>query len=112
MPNLLYSPGDVVLLPFPYEEDPSKFKYRPALIIDINDGIKLATLKITGTNKISQKKGMWVEKDSKRGMLMGLTKDSFIDCSRIVKVDEFEITQMIGYMDDDGFEQIEYIVSK
>ena len=107
----LHEPGDVVRLPFPYEEDSTKLKPRPALILRVEGKLRLALLKITGTNKSDTNQGMWVKKDSERGMLMGLTKDSFIDCSRIVEAFEYEVLETIGYMDESGFEQIEFMVA-
>lgn len=101
------APGDVVLIPFPFE-DSNELKRRPALVLKVEEELMLILLKITTKNKSDHNKGIWVKKNSDRGQYMGLTKDSFIDCSRQVQVPANEVIERIGFIDEDGLDQVLY----
>lgn len=111
----LYQSGDVVLLPFPYQENDSngnyQFKVRPGLILELKGKLVYAVIQITTKNKSDTHKGIWVKASSDRGKLMGLTKDSYINLEIIQDINESEIIRTIGYIDDDLMDQIELLLS-
>lgn len=90
-----YQAGDVILAYFPFE-DKLETKLRPAVIIDAYDDSSF-TCMITGTDKSSTNRGIWVEKESDEGKEMRLQKDSFIDAERTEVLKHIMIKGIIGY---------------
>lgn len=91
-----YEIGDVVLVHFPFREDPQQTKPRPAIIID-KDGVPTFVLvQITSTNRSDKLKGKWVPKDSKAGKSMGLLCDSFVNYENVVRLSSLYIIRKIG----------------
>lgn len=110
---LLYEPGDVVWLPYPFEEEGSlEVKFRPGVILKEGERLSYAIIQVT-TNKDKAKtnKGILVEVNSERGLMMGLLEDSFINLERIEEIDEGDIYELMGCVDEDCFDQIEMLLA-
>jgi len=96
----MYQPGDVVLCKFPYQDNPTKYKSRPALVLsDLSDGDYLLA-QITSTDRRGELTGLWVLKDSKEGVQMGIRNDSFINLSNVARVRQYVINRLIGSFPD------------
>ncbi|MGJ1196270.1 type II toxin-antitoxin system PemK/MazF family toxin [Sphingobacterium spiritivorum] len=93
---MAYNIGDVVLVHFPYKEDPQKTKPRPAVIINKNSIPIFVLVQITSTNRSDKLKGKWIPKDSAYGKSMGLLCDSFVNYENIVKLNSMYIIRKIG----------------
>ena len=77
-----YEPGDVLIVRFPFQEDPTKFKIRPALLLSV-EGDTYTVCRITKTNRSGSNKGEWIHSDTLVGGELGLNCDSFIDLDTI-----------------------------
>ena len=82
-----YNSGDVVLVQFPYREDRTRFKKRPAIIIREDTQGEYLICQITGTDRRGKNKGYWIEADSEDGKQMKLQKDSFVNADMTTIVD-------------------------
>ncbi|GEM_PF-3465229 len=91
-----YNLGDVVLVQFPFSDNPQKSKLRPAVIIEINDIPLFLLVQITGTNKTGKCEGRWVISTADDGQMMGLLKDSFLNYSNFVELPIEFIYRKIG----------------
>lgn len=92
----VYQPGDIIIARFPYQEDPAKFKVRPALVLSDEGGGKYRICKITKTNRTGKHPGDWVVAASIVGREMGLNEDSFIDLKRLITVPNSFIVHKIS----------------
>lgn len=98
-----YNIGDVVLVHYPYKEDPSITKLRPAVIVDITETPILLFVQITSTNRSDTNDGRWIVSTSNAGKMMGLRKDSFLNYGNFLKLDFQFIYRKIGtcpYIDE------------
>jgi len=91
-----YKRGDVVMLHFPFKEDPTKTKFRPAVVLEDEDDPIFALIQCTSTNRSDKLKGLWVIKDSPEGRIMGILKDTFINVSNVVRLNRYAIYRKIG----------------
>lgn len=91
----IYKPGDVVYASFPFQ-DTRDTKPRPAVIIEVFPDSSFSCM-ITGTDLRGRNKGIWVEKDSEAGKLMGLGKDSFINAERTETISNSMIFNIMGF---------------
>ncbi len=89
-----YSPGDVVLAAFPFE-DTSDTKPRPVVIIEAYPDASYSCM-ITGTNRSHLDKGFWILKDSDDGKAMKLKKDSFVNANRCTEIKNCMIFKKMG----------------
>ena len=79
-----YNPGDVVVVNFPYRDNPTRFKPRPGLIISIEDENYYRVCQITTTNRHSAQRGDWILASSQLGQALGINKDSFLNIDNIL----------------------------
>lgn|SRR5690606_30171564 len=92
----MYQPGDVVLCNFPFQEDPTQFKKRPALILRCLSNNRYLIAQITSTDRRDQCAGLWIQRISFAGIKMNLRMDSFLNLSRIIDVPDFAIDRLLG----------------
>jgi hypothetical protein len=95
----LFAEGDVVECLFPYQEDPTKFKKRPGLILKVeyNGQIPIfITAKITTTDNSSYIVGKVIPARSREGRQMRFTDDSFIHLENIARLPRFAIKRRLG----------------
>jgi mRNA-degrading endonuclease toxin of MazEF toxin-antitoxin module len=90
-----YKRGDVVLAAFFYQES-RETKRRPVVILEAYNDFSY-TCMITGTDGRTNKKGLWVTKDSKEGIEMNLEKDSFISAERTQELNNIMLIKYMGY---------------
>lgn len=81
-----FSPGDIVVVKFPYREDPIMFSVRPAMIISKHGDDHYYMSQITCTNRTGELKGEWIDEKSKEYKAMKLKKPSFINLENILSV--------------------------
>ncbi len=81
-----FSPGDIVIVNYPFREDPTQFSKRPAMIISKKDDGHYFMSQITRTNRSGVLKGEWIDEGSKEFISMGLKKASFINLENILPV--------------------------
>jgi hypothetical protein len=79
-----FKKGDVVEAPFPYEEDPTKTKERPCLVMKDQIGQTIIVAQITGTDHRPHGFGFWITRNSDEGISMGLDKNSYLNLKRIL----------------------------
>ncbi len=106
--RLKYKQKDIVLIQFPFADDVTKNKKRPALIIS-NDSVNIINhaylcIKITSAIKSEP----YVSFEIKRGMLAGshLTKPSELRLNEMVYVNESSIIKKISEIDDRTLKRI------
>jgi mRNA-degrading endonuclease toxin of MazEF toxin-antitoxin module len=96
------SVGDVVLVNFPYEDDPSKMKIRPAVIIATEtQELKAIALKVTSTpprDLLDYQLISWA--------LSGLHRPSTVRTSKRVVIDYAAIIKKLGTLSNDDFTKI------
>ena len=94
-----YSIGDVVLVNFPYEDDSTKFKIRPAVIISQgSNGISAIALKVTSTpprDRMDFQLISWA--------LAGLNKQSTVRTSKRILIRYDAIIKKLGSLSSDDF---------
>lgn len=90
-----YQPGQVVFAAFPFEEDSSKTKNRPVVIVEVFPDSTFSCM-ITGTDRSAYGKGIKVLKDSKEAKAMKLKKDSFINTERTATIKNHMIIFPLG----------------
>jgi hypothetical protein len=81
-----FSPGDIMVVNFPYREDPTRFSKRPAMIISKKDDNHYMMSQITRTNRVGEIKGEWIDQNSDELEEMGLDEPSFINLENILPV--------------------------
>ncbi len=81
-----FLPGDIIVVDFPYEENPSIFKSRPALVISKIDATHYLIAKITKTNLVGKIKGEWIDEKSKEYLSMRLNFPSFIRLENLISI--------------------------
>jgi len=92
-------PGDIFLVPVPFQDDIFSSKHRPAVILrDEGNGFFLMA-PITGTNLTGKQVGIWIIKTSSEGVAMKLQKDSFIllEKGRLQKFPSYALSQYWGH---------------
>jgi len=89
-----YEEGDVVLVHYPFREDPTKTKLRPAVVADASETPLLVL--VTGTDRRAKAPGRWIPCRSAAGVMMGLRKDSFLNYGNHVRLDCRFIERKIG----------------
>ncbi|MDH5381458.1 MAG: hypothetical protein OEW75_11430 [Cyclobacteriaceae bacterium] len=94
-----FLPGDVILLKFPFQEDRSKFKQRPGVVIDVSDqDSKYFVAQITKTDhRAKGRVCKGILRDSDTGKKMKIKVNSFINLSNTSEIHEIDIIQKIGY---------------
>jgi hypothetical protein len=93
----MYQPGDVVTCKFFFNDDPTQFKYRPALVIQvIKPGLVFLIAQITSNDRRHELCGHWVDEKSKECKAMGLKLSSFINLSNLKTVPTNLIGKLIG----------------
>jgi len=80
-----YEPGDVLIVRFPFQEDTTKMKIRPALLLSVDDDT-YTVCRITKTNRSGTNKGEWIHSNTMVGRELGLNCDSFIDLDTIRRI--------------------------
>lgn len=80
------APGEIYQVYYPHREDKTKFTRRPAMFLSENDDGSYKMCQITGTNRVGEIKGEWIDKNSKEYSEMGLSKPSFINLEQILSV--------------------------
>lgn len=83
-----FQPGDIIIVWFPFEEDISKGKPRPAMVISIEDTNSYRVCQITKTNKTNKNRGQWIEKGTELYNSMGCDCECFINLDNIITVDK------------------------
>lgn len=81
-----FSPGDIIVVNYPYREDPTKFSVRPAMIISKLDDNHYKMSQITTTNRVGELRGEWIDKNSIEFKMMGIQSPSFINLENILIV--------------------------
>ena len=108
-----YSPGDTIVVNYPYREDPTLFKPRPAMIISKVSEKIYCIAKITTKNHTSRFKGEWIDEKSKEYIPMGIGEPSFIFLEQFIKIPSSLIKYPIGkYPDVEQLFKIHGIVSQ
>lgn len=79
-----YSPGDIILVNFPYREDKNLFSKRPAFVIKNMGNGTHKVCQITGTDRRGELKGEWIDPESSEYEPMNLRKPSFINFENII----------------------------
>lgn len=93
--------GDVVLCNFPYREDPTKWKRRPALVlkaVTVSGKEKYTIAQITTTDRTHDPNvhGKLIDIKSSAAKQMGLLSTSFVNLSTIKVVSRDIIKEAIG----------------
>jgi len=83
-----FSPGDIVVVNYPYREDPTRYSRRPGMIISRHDASHYYISQITRTNRTGEIKGEWVDSKSVEYTAMRLDCPSFINLENILSVPE------------------------
>lgn len=96
----IYKVGDVVWCKFPFEDDPTKFKQRPGLIVNVttvgsSTYYHMAKITSATSNDIGHV-GRIVKSFSKAGKDMNLVSDSFIHLDKIARLRDFAIIRLHG----------------
>lgn len=91
-----YKRGDVVMVHFPFAENPRISKPRPAIILEDEDDPKFILIQCTSTNRSDKLLGIWVISSSKEGKIMGLPLDTFINLDHIIELPKWSIIRKIG----------------
>lgn len=90
-----YEPGDILIARFPFQENPAKYKIRPALLLSVDD--KYYTIcRITKTDRSKRNKGEWIISDTMVGRELGLKCDSFIDLETIQSIPHSHINHKLN----------------
>lgn len=98
-----YKCGDVVFASIPFEEDPTKAKGRPVVIIEILEDDWYLVCKITHIDHSGIKKGRWIIKNSEQWKQMGLKQSSFVSDESTIEIPQTSIYMLLGtypYIDD------------
>lgn len=91
-----YSPGEIIVVNCPYQEDPTIFKPRPVMIISkVKEEIYLIA-KITTKNHTGRYKGEWIDEKSKEFEHMGIGFPSFILLEQFMQIPVTLIKYPIG----------------
>jgi hypothetical protein len=98
----VYHKGDVVIVRFPFSENPSQDKIRPGIILadcSLSPAEKYPVCKITSVKPNSAYHPHYreVSINSVEGREMGLRQDSFIVCDAIELLESFLILKKIGF---------------
>lgn len=106
-----FKPGHVVTVPFAFTDSNGTIvqKIRPGVILKEGPQLVFAIIQVTKTNRTDGSSGIWVKKDSQRGIDMGLHFDSFINLEVIRRFAEREILNLIGEVDEDCLDQLEFL---
>jgi len=93
-----FKEGDVVIAPYTWKDDEGKikFKFRPAVVYQIESDTEHLMIKCTHVNRSSKFPGKWVLSESEEGKVMGLDVDTFIHYSETLIIDE-KYCKLIGH---------------
>jgi len=81
-----FQPGDIIIVKFPYKEDPTQFKDRPAMVMSKTDQNLYTIAKITTKDRTRELKGEWIDERSPEFKMMGIDQPSFIRLEDFIKV--------------------------
>lgn len=99
---------DVIWVDYPYEDDPTKSKVRPGIILDKdNDSLEVVVVKVTSQfpkDEYDYEIIDWIK--------ASLRKKSFARASKIEVIEESGIKGKIGKLSDDDFNEIVTLVSE
>lgn len=90
-----FEPGDILLVRFPFQEDPTILKTRPALLLSVDNGI-YTVCRITTKDRSGKNRGEFIHSDTMVGKELGLDFDSFIDLDTIRHLKRSLIIRSIG----------------
>ena len=97
--------GNVILVRFPYITDPSKFKDRPAIIIQNDIGNRFGSNLIVAaiSSQMPDKKypfHFWIHANSPEAEEAGIQKDSIIHAEIIMTIPKISVIKRLGRFDD------------
>lgn len=95
-----YAPGEIIVVNYPFKEDPTLFKPRPAMIISKISEELYCIAKITTKNQTGRYKGEWIDENSKEYEPMGIGLPSFIFLEQFIQIPITLIKYPIGRYPD------------
>ncbi len=107
--------GDVVLVNFPFIQDPTQSKTRPALVIqnDVGNRYSLNTIVLSISSVIPQKRyptHYKIAANTKLGKKAGLDKDSVVQAENILTLPKALITRKLGSLPASAMDKIDGII--
>lgn len=91
-----FSPGDIIIANVPFEENPTLFKLRPAMVVSMEENNQYSIAKITKTDLTGKFKGEWIEFNSFHYKAMRLDFPSFIKLEALILIPRSSIVKRIG----------------
>ncbi|WP_131535508.1 type II toxin-antitoxin system PemK/MazF family toxin [Pedobacter nototheniae] len=106
-----YKRGDVLLVYFPYQDDPDQSKKRPAVLLEdaIDDHI---VVKCTKTDKSQYGPCIFIEKDSEEYNEMGLWEPTYISIAETAELTKWDIYSYLGECPESLMDKIEKLLDQ
>lgn len=111
--TITYRRGDIVLVPFPFTDDPVAAKKRPAIIVQADrNNVRLSSVIVAQiTSNIARAKHEPTQFLIQRGTLAaraaGLLTDSAIKCETLATISKKRIIKRIGQLLPEQMKQLE-----
>ncbi len=100
-----YKRGDVLLVYFPYDDEPTA-KLRPAVLLEdaVDD---VFVVKCTKTDRSKKGSCIKIEKDSSEYKMMGLWEPTYISVTESVMLTKYDIHSFLGECPEDLIDKID-----
>ncbi|MBE5322116.1 type II toxin-antitoxin system PemK/MazF family toxin [Pedobacter sp. MR2016-19] len=100
-----YKRGDVLLVYFPFQDNPNESKKRPAVLLEdaIDDHL---VVKCTKTDKSKYGPCIFIDKGTKNYNEMGLWEPTYISIGETVELTKYEIHSYLGECPEELIDKI------
>lgn len=111
--TITYRRGDIVLVPFPFTEDPAKAKRRPAVIVQADrnnarlSSVIVAQITSNVTRVQHEPTQFLIRRGSPAARTAGLLTDSAIKCETLATISKTRIVKRIGHLPPEQMRQLE-----
>lgn len=106
-----YKRGDVLLVYYPFSDDPSTTKLRPAILLEdaVDDHF---VMKCTKTDTSKYGKCIFIAENSKEYNQMGLWEPTYISTSETVTLEKCFIDSWLGHCPEELIDNISDIIEE
>lgn len=111
--TIAYRRGDVVLVPFPFTEDPAKAKRRPAVIVQADrnnarlSSVIVAQITSNVTRAEHEPTQFLIQRGTPAARAAGLLTDSAIKCETLATISKRRVIKRIGHLLPEQMRQLE-----
>jgi hypothetical protein len=102
-----YKKGDVLLVHFPFSEDPNVTKPRPAVLLDDVYDEDHIVIKCTKTDWTDRKRCICIDQNTQEYKMMGLKEKTYIVVNDEVCLTKYDVIRFLGICPQHIMDQIE-----